>query len=70
MRVHMTAASLLVILAAVLAGYWAGQSTGSSITDRQSAYEHGLHDGVCHPLVYEDGSYVLEDGKGNLCIKP
>jgi hypothetical protein len=53
--------------ASLLCGLILGLASNSGDS---SAHERGVREGACHPRMYEDGSYVWEDGTGHLCVKP
>ena len=63
-------ASLLCLVLAALGGFVVGQNAADTSAAKRVSYEDGFNAGTCRPLVYEDGSYVLEDGRGHLCVKP
>lgn len=67
---HIRPVTLLCILLAAVGGLYVGQGTADTTDVQRAAYESGFNSGTCRPLVYEDGSYVLEDGLGQLCVKP
>ena len=62
--------TLLCVILAFLGGFSVGEGRTDTEEVRKAAYEAGLDSGVCHPVMYEDGSFVLEDGRGQLCVKP
>lgn len=57
------------IVASLLVGLALGINLRPNV-DAVATFNDGFLTALCAPRYYEDGSYVLEDGNGHLCVKP